>query len=267
MLQLIPMRKLSEYESVLRQAMHLIAKKASFQCQPGLREIFAENRRLIVAINHGTPLGWLPSAALLALEALAAGAHERVPMGVMDGFFFDVPVLREFARWLTQTESRLSYEEVSARFLERENVDLVLFPEGSNCFFGPPEEIQEFRSPKFVELSVLSGAPILICVHRGSEGWSLTLPVKDEWTRKLEFLPAGLSAFLSERLLRSGLFTLPLWPSPMSHFEMRCELYSPRLSARELSRETATRRRQIHEESEMIRTRMRQLRDQFFLTS
>ena len=261
------MRKLADYETPLRKVLTLMMKARSFHCSPSLSEIFAENSRLIVAMSHGTPLGWLPSVALLGVEALESGGKARIPMGVMDNFFFHVPLIRDLAQWITQTERPVSFADLSERFLNRGDIDLIIFPEGSNCFFGPPDEIQDFRSSRFVELSIVSGAPILICAHRGSENWSLTVPVSKDSVGKLDFLPDGVRGFLEKRLLKTGLLTLPLWPAPIERFEMRCELYRPQLTAVNLSSEPEMRRQQISEESQRVHEKMCQLRDQFFLIS
>ncbi len=119
-------------------------KARSFHCSPSLSEIFAENSRLIVAMSHGTPLGWLPSVALLGVEALESGGKARIPMGVMDNFFFHVPLIRDLAQWITQTERPVSFADLSERFLNRGDIDLIIFPEGSNCFLARPMKFRIF---------------------------------------------------------------------------------------------------------------------------
>jgi len=254
------MKKLADYESVLRQVRRLIAETTFFHSEPSLDEIFASHPRTIVALSHGTPLGWLPSIAVLGLEALACGGQARRPLGVMDDFFFRVPMIRELAHWITQAERPLSYQDVSERFRREEGCDLVLFPEGSNCFFGPPEEIQDFRSPRFIELALETKAPILIGVHCGSESWSTTLPVPETLVSKVSLLPEAVANFFEKRLRKTGLFTLPLLPRPMERFKLRCELYRPRLSYEALSRDPGERREQLSAEGENVRRRMSEMR-------
>ena len=253
------MRKLSDYEPVLASLMRLLARDTAFEAQPGLPDIFAAHPRLIVAMSHGSPLSWIPSVSLLALSSCAAGAGHRRPMGVADNFFFQVPILKDLVAYFTQTSRPLSYAELSERFAEVGDIDLVLFPEGSNCFFGPPDEIQEFRSPKFVELSVRTGAPVLICVHSGSEKWAKAIPVPEEVMEHLPHLPRFAYEFLQKRLKKTGLLSLPLLPTPMDRFEMRCELFTPALAKSELSDDMDERRGQLLIESEKIRSRMRQI--------
>jgi hypothetical protein len=251
------MRKLADYEPVISQVMRLCAKETRFECEPPLAEVLAEYPQLMVAMMHATPLSWLPSISLLALETASRGGRQRSPMGVMDNFFFHLPGLREVARYLSQSDKPLSYHELSARFRDAGDIDLVLFPEGSNCFFGPPDEIQEFRSPKFVELAIETETPLLLGVHTGSENWAKTLPIPQLWIDKLDLLPAFASSFLEKRLRQSGLLTLPVLPLPMERFTMKCELYKPTLTKVQLATDLDERRSQIRAEALLVRDRMR----------
>jgi hypothetical protein len=253
------MRKLSAYEPVLSRVMRVIARDTRFTCRPNLSQILENNSRLVVAVSHSTPLSWLPSAALLALHTCARGGRGRTPMGVMDNFFFHVPGLREVAQLLTQSEKSLSYQELAERFETKGDIDLVLFPEGSNCFFGQPDEIQDFRSPKFVELAIRTDSPILICVHTGSENWAKALAVPENVFSKLSLLPNFAFDFLQKRIKKTGLFTLPMLPLPMAKFEMLCELYEPTIGENDLSEDPSERLLQIRVEAERVRTRMREL--------
>lgn len=251
------MRKLAEYEYVIKQVVRLCAQNSIFECRPTLDEIFAEHPRLIATLMHATPLSWLPSAALLAAQAADHGGRERTPMGVVDDFFFHWPGLREIAHYLTQSDRPLSYHELAAQFREGRAIDLVLFPEGSNCFFGPPDEIQEFRSPKFVELSIDTEVPLLLGVHTGSEKWSATLPVSGSWIDRLSLLPAFVSSSVGRRLRETGQLTVPVLPLPMRRFVMSCELYHPVLKKAALSADRDERRAQIRAEAVLVRDRMR----------
>jgi hypothetical protein len=252
-------RRLADYEPILSQIMRLIAKKTDFRSRPPFSDVLARNPRLVVAISHSTPLSWLPAGALLAAHACARGGGQRVPMGVMDRAFFQIPFVKEMAQLITQSERPLSFFELTERFEKAETADLVVFPEGSNCFFGHPDEIQEFRSPKFVEIAIRTKCPIYIVVHRGSEQWAKTIPVNEEQLAKLDVLPDFVYEFLERRLRKTGLLALPVLPKPMEKFEMLGELYQPSLLLEELSEDPAERHDQIRNEAEKVRTRMREL--------
>ena len=177
-------------------------------------------------------------------------------MGVMARVFFSVPGIREIGSYLTQMDRPMSFEELSGKFAESDDFDLVIFPEGSNCFFGPSHELQEFRSPRFVELSIETGTPILLSVHRGSESWAKTLPVPSEFVDKLAGLPESLLNFVEKRLRKTGLFTIPLLPLPMDLFSLECELYWPETTRAQLCGDLEARKDAVRAEAARIRVRM-----------
>ena len=255
------MKHLEDYEPILAQALRLSARQTSFVSTPGLAQILDENPRLVVAINHSTPLSWLPAIALLVVNSCARGGGKRQPMGVMDRFFFQVPFFRELAALITQSENPLTFRELIEKFENQRQFDLVVFPEGSNCFFGKPEIVQEFRSPKFAEISIRTGTPILIVAHKGSENWATSFTVPEVIIDKLKLLPQFAADFLERRLRETGKIVIPLWPAPMQKFSMACELYTPLLRFEDLSREPEERRSQVTVESERARVRMQSLLD------
>lgn len=256
------MRTLGDYEPLLSQIMLAIAKDTRFRSRPKFSEILSEHPRLVFAISHGSPLSWLPAIALLCAHATARGGRERRPMGVMDRIFFSVPGLKLLAEHLTQTEKSLGFTELLDSFNRGDGTDLVVFPEGSNCFFGDPNVLQPFRSPRFVELAIETGTPILVCVHRGSEKWGKAVEIDSEWLKSLEYLPKIVFDFLEARLKRTGLLTLPLWPAPMEKFDMLCELVPMKLSAADLSSDPRERREQISKEADRIHAKMQALLDE-----
>ncbi len=255
-------KKLSDFEPVLNIVLRMMAKNTRFRCRPGLQQILKENPRLIVALSHSTPLSWLPSAGLLALNACARGGEERIPLGVMDHAFFQIPLVKSLAQFFTQSERPVTFQDLCVRFQSADPFDLVLFPEGSNCFFGSPSEIQDFRSPKFVELAVRTKTPILIGAHLGSEAWAKALPVKEDVMDYLTLLPNFAYNFVEKRIRKTGHFVLPVLPKPMEKFEMLCELYHPTLKAEELVEDASARREQLEVEATRIRERMTELLDE-----
>lgn len=253
------MRRLADFETLFTQVMHVMARNTCLRSDPVLGEIIEKHSKLLVVFNHSTPLSWLPASCLLAVHFCARGGGNRFPLGVTDRFFYHVPVFRPLARFFTQSEKPLTFTELSDRFIGRPNLDLVIFPEGSNCFFGRPDEIQEFRSPKFIELAIRAKAPILVCVHRGSERWATNIPVSMGTLDKLDFLPKVIFDFLERRIRKTGLLTLPLLPTPMDRFEMSCELYYPSLRVSELDTDGALRYQQLRSEAERVREKMKVL--------
>ncbi|RYZ75423.1 MAG: 1-acyl-sn-glycerol-3-phosphate acyltransferase [Proteobacteria bacterium] len=257
------MKALREYQPILSKILQRLAKETRFQSTPPLGEILEANPRLVVAFNHSSPLSWLPAISLLTSHVCARGGGGRRPMGVMDKFFFSVPGFRTIAQQLTQSEHALGFEELVEKFKSSEGTDIVIFPEGSNCFFGDPAKLQPFRSPRFIELAVRTGTPILVCAHRGSEDWGVALPIPEKAMHtilgKIDLLPAFAADFLKDRLKETGVFTLPLLPLPMQKFEMRCEVFYPHLKVSDLSKNREECRAQINEEAERVHAKLESL--------
>lgn len=252
-------RPLQFFEPILSPILQRIVKHSRFRARPGLAEILAAHPRLVVVFNHSSPLSWLPAVSLLTAHACAKGGGQRRPMGVMDRFFFSVPGLRAIAHQLTQSDHPLGFHELIAKFKSLQGTDIVIFPEGSNCFFGHPDELQPFRSPRFVELAVRSETPILICAHRGSESWGQAVPIPTSWLAKLDLLPTVVADFLGARLRKTGLLTIPLLPRALEHFDMLVEIYEPKLKLSDLADEPEASDAQIRVEADRVRGRLEEL--------
>lgn len=217
------LRKLSDYETVTSKILSWVARDTRFKARPSLDRIFSEHPRLVVVFSHSSPLSWIPAPCLLTAHAVARGGGARRPIAVMDRFFYSVPILKQIATYISQSSKPLSFPELVHHFENLRTADLVVFPEGSNCFFGDPSELQPFRSLRFIEIAVRTKTPMLICVHRGSEEWGRTVA-----------LPEAILSLASKgrffgRLLESGRVTIPLLLKPVPHFQMLCELYEPSL--------------------------------------
>ncbi len=222
------LRKLSGYETLTNKVLSLVAKDTRFFSEPKLDLILSEHPRMIVIFNHSSPLSWIPAPCLLASHINARGGGGRTPIAVMDRFFFKVPGLRQVARYITQSPRPLSFDELVGHFEKLKTADLVLFPEGSNAFFGEPSEIQPFRSTRFVEIAMRTKTPLLLCVHRGSENWAKTIRIDQSRLRRL---PKFFGKLLGRRLKAGGMLTLPVFPKRMPIFAMRCEIFRPDKSA------------------------------------
>ena len=252
-------KSLKFFEPILSQVMQRLVKHTRFRSRPGLAEILESHPRLVIVFNHAAPLSWLPAIALLTSHACAKGGGARRPTGVMDRFFFAVPGLRVLVHQLTQSDHPLGFHELIAKFKSSVGTDIVIFPEGSNCFFGHPENVQPFRSPRFVELAIRSETPILLCAHRGSESWAKVVNVDPVWLSKIDVLPKVVSHFLTDRLHQTGLFSIPLWPKALDHFEMMCEVYHPTLTLKDLSADQETADAQVRAESDLVHAKFKSM--------
>jgi 1-acyl-sn-glycerol-3-phosphate acyltransferase len=183
----------------------------------------------------------------------------------MDRFFYEIPGLRSLASYVSQSTGALSFDELVEQFSNERDVDLVVFPEGSNCFFGPPEDVQPFRSARFVEIALRARSPLLLCVHRGSEDWGVSLQVDGSMIERLRALPGPVYSWLNRtlqverRLQETGLVTLPSLPRPMERFDMLCELFTPTIQIENLPVDPAERKIRLSEQAKLIREQMKNM--------
>lgn len=250
------MRKVSDYIELLRAVKASVIQESVFHCEPSLEAVF-RNPRLIVVPTHATPLSWIAVMCELADQAVGAGAGDLVPRGVADHWFYSNPFTKMIAEYLTQSDHPMGLEELIANFKEAEHSALVIFPEGANSFFGNVNEIQPFRSSKFIEISIRCQAPLLLTVHKGTEGWSVPLKIPKEIGEAI--LP--YSSFFGERLLQAQPLNWPLWPQKIQKFSMACKLYMPALYESDLSTDPTHRKEQLAHEAQEIHHIMQEMRE------
>ena len=249
------MRTINDYVGILEILLGLLTEKSVFYCEQPFEEVLKKHARLIGVFSHATPLSWLPVMATVGVEMAKAGGGSRVPLGVMDRFFYDFKPLRPLAQWITQSARPLGFIDLVEHFQSFASADLCLFPEGSNCFFGDPRDIQEFRSPRILELAIRTETPIFLGVHRGSENWAMSVPIPDSLKAVSGFLPT----FAGQPFRTVESLTLPVVPKKMEKFSMLCSLYSPQLKSEELVKNRLERRKQLEIEADIMRARMKEL--------
>jgi hypothetical protein len=249
------MKTVADDIEFLRALKASVIQESVFHSEPSLDAVF-RNPRLIVLPNHATPISWIAVMCELADQAMKAGAGDFVPRGVADRWFYSNPLTKPIAEYLTQTDHDLNSEELIESFKSAQKSALVIFPEGANSFFGNVNEIQPFRSAKFVEISIRCQAPLLLTVHKGSEGWSVPLTLPQELGQMI--LP--YSKFFGERLLQARSFNWPLWPQKIAKFSMACRLYMPALYESDLSQDPLERKHQLEREADDIHSIMEEMR-------
>ncbi|MBX2994355.1 MAG: hypothetical protein KF681_06025 [Bdellovibrionaceae bacterium] len=250
------MRTLKDFDPFLKALHQSICESSQLETDLPLEQIMKQPR-LMVALNHATPISWVPAISLLAPAAAEAGGDDRIAMGVVDKFFYSNPLTKPVAEYVTQSDRPLGFEELLKHFLGSERRDLVIFPEGARTFFGDLTQIQPFRSPRFIELAIRAQAPILLAVHRGSETWNLELALPREWGAFL--MP--FSRFFGQGLMEAGSLNLPILLKKIPHFHMKLHLYTPALYESDLSGSEAERRSQLQAEAENIRALMQEMYD------
>jgi hypothetical protein len=248
-------RTLRDYARDLAPILARIARRVDFESTPDFAEIVRAHPSLVIVMTHGSPLGWLPAISTLMIEGARNGGADRVPLGVIHKLFYVIPPLRPVARYVTQSDRHLGFDDLLARLSSGAHHDLALFPEGQNCFFGSAAEVRPFPSARFVEIAVRSRVPLLVVAHKGSEGWALRLPESP----LIERVSGLISPAIPRSIQGIGALNLPLLPSPMERFAMRCELYHPRLGAEDLLENPAETQRRLRDEAERVRARMKAL--------
>lgn len=248
------MRTLKDYQPLLSGLLRLIVQDIDFKSEVPLRKIL-QNPRLVVVINHSTPISWIPPVCLLTEKVCRAGGGRRTPRGIIDKFFYKHPVLRTLAEFISQSDRPLNFEELLESFKDQQQTDLVVFPEGALTFFGDLNEIQPFRSHRFVELAILSQTPILLVVHQGTEDWNFPFPVPTDLIGVIQMV----SPFFGERIQKEGTINLPLKLGKVERFKMRLKLYEPELTTKKLNPDPGKRKAQVSKEGEKIRALMQQM--------
>lgn len=251
------MKKMIDYQPMLQKVCDHIVADYEFRSEQPLKEVYKSEQKIVTILNHSTPLSWLPAVCVLSEKiCLEAAGGDRIPVGVMDKFFFQSPLFKPVASYLTQFNALPSFEDI----IRKSNLgytDVAIFPEGSNCFFGQGEVIQPFRSPRFIELALKMQAKIFIAVHRGSEDWAKAVQLNHHNFPLKAYLPG----WLNEKIENGGFFVIPKIPNKIPRFAMTCEFYEPSLKIEDLSTKRSERMRQLWEEADKVRDKMQEMFD------
>lgn len=248
------MRKLKDYQPLLSSLLRLMVEDIDFKSEIPLKSIL-KNPRLVVVMNHSTAISWLPPVCLLTEKVCRAGGGRRTPRGIIDKFFYKHPILRTLAEYISQSDKPQTFDELLEDFQESDQTDLVVFPEGAMTFFGDLNEIQPFRSPRFVEIAIRAKAPILLAVHRGTEDWNFPFPIPAD----LIGLVQMVSPFFGQKFSQEKSVNLPLKLKKVRRFRMRLKLYLPSLYEADLAENPHQRRVQMQEEADKIRELMQEM--------
>ncbi|MBK6578607.1 MAG: hypothetical protein IPG17_20895 [Sandaracinaceae bacterium] len=201
-----------------------------------MREVFARHPQLVMAFNHGPAAGPILIVAgyLRFIEQIGAG--DRRHFGVTWKAFYDLPVVKHLARFITQTEEVMDTADYVRLLREGVYNDFMVAPEGDHCAFGNGFDIQPFVSHGFVEIAVRAGVPILVASHQGSEAWSAELTLPQDAVQSLgRWLPQRWR----KQLDRSGILSVPWVPfTPIEAFKLRYDLYQPKVSIEALDAAT-----------------------------
>lgn len=221
-------RTLSELAALGRPLQKLFFRQLTLHGDTAaLQQTLSTAPHLVIVLNHGPMLA--PAAALLGIQEVLCrhgGGHRRV-LGVTWKHFYKLPLLKHVFAYVTQTKRGLNVEELVARLNDGRFHDILIMPEGENCNFGDGETVQPFLSPRFVEIALRTGAPILIATHRGGRYWSRYLPGAGRYLARLPRLPERVTRLAAEA---GGVNVPRLRGSALADYPWTVELYHPALT-------------------------------------
>lgn len=222
-----------------------------------LGEIFEQHDKLVVACNHGPTFGPVAGTAGFVHHINNVGGGDRVGFAVTWKQFYDIPLIRQAARYITQIKKVESAEGFADRLKNGPYNDFWVAPEGDNCNFGNGLDVQPFLSPGFVEIAIRAGVPILVAMHQGSEDWAINLNINPRVQKAIGKLP--VPARYKERLQETNTFSITnLFKGKLDNFTMSFALYQPTITVEELAEDKAERREQLWKEANNIREIMQQ---------
>lgn len=248
-------RTLSELAALGRPLQKLFFRQLTLHGETAaVQQALRAEPHLVIVLNHGPMLA--PAAALLGIQEVLCrhgGGHRRV-LGVTWKHFYKLPLLKHVFAYVTQTSRGLGVDELVARLSDGRFHDILIMPEGENCNFGDGETVQPFLSPRFVEIALRTGAPILIATHRGGRYWSRYLPGVGRYLARLPRLPERVSRLAAEA---GGINVPRLRRSALADYPWAVELYRPALTlAAFQAADDAQKAALLTAEAEQVRARM-----------
>ena len=196
-----------------------------------LTDILARHPHLMFIMSHGPTLAPLASIPALLDLMMQAGGGERKNLAIIWRPLYKIPLLKNFAAYVTNTTAALSMPDCLKHYREGFN-DIMLMPEGDFCLFGNGKDIEKFISPKFIELALNMNAPILIAAHQGTAAWGRALPIPKLLLPLFKSLPAGHF----EQLNKNQRLNIPRFPWRLKNLCFNFKLYQPSLTLAEFKK-------------------------------
>ncbi len=215
-----------------------------------LRDNSLKSAPILHVFSHGGPYSWLATVAAMGAHYCENGLGDRRITGVFHRMLYEIPGV---GYWLRRNFGEtLKYDGYLQLLKQRLVNDLALFPEGDLCVFGNAVDIGRFRSSRFVELALESGAQICVYATVGHEAWNRVVPLDrfKTWQKFRDRLPLPRSLRESESIV------LPWLPQRLEQLQMRGALFTPELKLEDLSSNLEERRQQLDREAERIRAAM-----------
>lgn len=222
------------------------------------RKILETHPKLVWAVSHGP--GFSPAFIATAITdiLLKNGGAKRRQMSVAWKHFYKVPVLKQITQFYTQLDHAPTGAEIIQRFTEEDYNDCIIYPEGENAIFGDGTQIENFVSPRFLEVAITAGTPILVAAHYGSQHSASKIHLSEKqsgWLQK--YSPKAI-----KKLAQPGDIYLPGFKkSKAEDFKINMKLYQPELSYEDLYADPQKKEELLGKETDKIKAVMQQLLD------
>ncbi len=236
----------SRFNALLRKT---YSKKVSrHPSSDDLESILAQYPKLVVAMNHGPMAGPLAGSIAMMDQYSKSGGLQRKPVIIAWRGLYKMPLFKYIVRYMSQVKTPPNLDGFVKKLTEEGFTDVFVMPEGENCSYGNGLDIEPFLSPRFVELALKAGTPILIAVHTGSEAWSNIIPVSEKLDPVLKVLPEKTYQRLKET--RQVNFAPVVFRS-LPEIQVSFKLYKPQITLADLDSPNA--RDLLQQESERVR--------------
>lgn len=251
-------RTAKDYLPVAEKLTSLFAEKCSVKSDPPLSELLAKHPKLIGVYNHGPALSPLIYCFTMVKHFCENGGEDRAMLAIFHKYLYQMPGISRAVKHLSQLDHAVNFREFIEVFSNQPFNDVCIIPEGDNCMCGDGVEIQPFRSPRFIEMSVLSGVPLLLCVQLGAEKWAKTVSLSPSAVKMLLKLPLGFN----EHLEKTETLSIPLFPTKIPELKINYAVYYPELTKDQLSSDRLVRKEQFTKEAEKVRVVMQTMVDE-----
>lgn len=251
------MRTVEMFYSVMRFVKKAYTKQVVLHdSSENLRDILQRYPQLVVAMNHGPMAGPLAGSIAMMDQYYKNGGGRRTPIIIAWRGFYQIPFIKHVIRYMSQVRTPPNLDGFAKKLTQDGFTDLFVMPEGENCSFGNGLDIEPFLSPRFIELALRANTPILIAVFTGAEIWSNIIPVSDQLTPVLKYLPKKTF----ERLQATRRVNVaPLRLQKIPKLQVSFRLYQPTLTVEDLN--AADSRIKLQNEADVVRAIMQEMVD------
>ena len=252
------MRTVEDYSLSMAFLKKACAKRVSLhRSSEDIQQILLEYPKLVVAMNHGPMAGPVAGSIAMMDQYSKNGGSQRIPMIIAWRGFYHIPVVKHLIRYMSQVKRPFNLDGFVKQMAEKGVTDLFVMPEGENCTYGNGRDIEPFLSPRFIEMALKTGTPILVAVHTGSEQWSNIVPVSQKLNPLLKFLPKKSYQRIKET---RQINIAPLRLTTIPELQVSFRLYQPTMKLADLEKDNKW--ELLQKESENVRDVMQQQVDQ-----